>query len=359
MAIGALGGALIGAGAGGALSGIANLFSNDDAGVEAIKRGIALIQAVRSPNFDFSELTPAELQFVAQVDPVLYDAKVPEDVRLVAESAFRGNQAGAIAGMEDVSRSGLTMADKLASSQLMDQAAKGDLELQNSIMQNLAMRGRLGGGNEISARLLGGQGVSALRGDIARSLMQQALDRRLGALRDVGSMSAQARGQDLSRGAQNATMLNNFNQYVANTLNEASRFNALSQMEAANRNASERQRISDANALMRYSTEEANLNRRNTLQQTLRDFELRRAMAAAGGYGNIANLQQAQNAAQAQNISAIGQGLGMGLGGLIAGGLGAGDMTAESQRRTADLQRQNEMDQLYNRNSNLAQQNTM
>lgn len=297
-----------------AWAGLANLLgAGGRGGEEEARRALALWAGLRDPNFDFSDITPAELEFISQVSPETYEAAVPASAALAQQGATRSDQVSALRYLQDVQRQGMPLADRLAAESAADALAREHARAQEGVISDLAARGRLGGGTELQARLMAGQGNAALAGELGRGLAMDALNRRYGAALDAGGLASGIRSQDEALSARNADSINRFNELVASLRTGANRYAA----DAANatnlRNASERQRIADTNALLRQDTARDNLERRNNLAAMLADFDLQRTAGMTGQLGQLSHRMDARRAAKEKNIFEIGRGFGAAL----------------------------------------------
>lgn len=336
-------GAAIGSAIAGLMTNIAE-GSRADPAEEAIREAMELLARVREPNFDFRQLTPAQLQVVSQWDPEFYEAVVPDEVKLIAESAARSDQIGALEAVKQIAAEGLPLADRLAAERSTDAIAQEATRAQDAILENLAARGRLGGGAEVAARMVGDQSLSQMRGEMGRGLAEEALQRRLAALGQQAGMAGDIRGQDFARSARNADLINNFNQYVANVKtrqaqNRADLLNRQREYEAG-----ERQRVSDFNRLEAADTEAENLQRWNALQSELGDFRLRKAGAQQPGYSALSESLRATDAARRLRNRELAQGVGSAVGGLMDYWRAGSSEEAEPSVTARD-----EMDRLYRR----------
>ncbi|MBN1609233.1 MAG: hypothetical protein JW940_21565 [Polyangiaceae bacterium] len=304
-------GAAIGSALGGALGG-----SGDDAGAKILKRQMQLLQAVRAPNFDFSQLTPAQLEFIAQVDPVFYQASVPDSVKLMAESGARADEYGALQGLQRIGAEGLPLADRLAAGSAVDTLGRGYGNLQQAVLRNLAERGRASGGLGAEMQLSAASDLSDLYGRMGRDVVQQSLQRRMDALGASGQLAGQIRSADQSREAQNAAMVNRFKEFISNARTDQARYAADAVNMNRIREAEGRQAISNANRMNVQDVAESNLNRRNYLEGALADFGLARAGGTSNLAGALAKGARASDARQQELWSQVGT-----AGGQLAGAL--------------------------------------
>ncbi len=322
MAIDAMTGMAIGQGAGGLVGGLANLFggSGDDPAQGYLLQSLELLQQIQDPAFDFSDLTAPQLQFIAEVDPQTYEARVPEEVKIIAESEARASEERALMGLEDIATGGIPLVDRLAEQSAVEAIAGEAGAAQEGVLSDLAGRGRLGGGTEVQARLEADRDLNSLRATIARELAQDRALRRMDAIGASGQLAGQIRGGDIAREAENAAMINRMNQFIGSLQTDAERFAA--QQETANRvrEAEGRQRVSDVNRLTAYDVDRENIERRNALQEAIKNFQLRRAgheVSALGDFGTSRRLERASRERNIENILGSAGGL---VGGLAGGG---------------------------------------
>lgn len=310
-----------GAGVGGLIGGIAVLAgAGGKGGDKYYKRALKVIEALQTPDFDMSQITPADLKLVGEYFPEVYEAIVPERPELLAESPVRANQLTALSGLEQIGQEGLPEVDRLAA----DEAQQGILGAfganREATLESLAHRGIVGGG--VMGAAMGGadQNIMDLARGLSSDLTRQSGDRRLQALAQVGSLAGQVRGQDIERGRANQDAVSRFNEWVSNLKNQAAQFSATARGDARNRTTSERQRIADTSVLNRQDVLTGNLERKNRLLELGFQNEAQKAGMLAGALGQYGLTRDQNKAAREAAIMSIGQGAG-GLAGFGLGGL--------------------------------------
>lgn len=290
---------------GSAVGGIAGLFMGGG-GDEEAEKALQLWLNLQDPTFDFTQLTPAELHFVSQVDPQFYEAVIPEEVKLAQQGATRQDQMGSLAYLKDVQQTGLTEADRLQAQEAMNAIAREQGRGQQAVMRDLAMRGRMGPGHELAARQLAAQGDIGLQAEMGRGLALDAINRKYNAALDAADLAGQVRYQDESLSAYNANATNRFNELVSQMQTDAAKYAADTQNQTNLRNAEEQQRISDSNQLLAYENQLGNLNRYNQLQQQMYNNQLTQAAGATGQYNQLAGREDAGRSANVQNLATVG-----------------------------------------------------
>lgn len=158
-----------GAAIGGGLGALSGLFGDDGSGDEARKR--ALIEEA--------------LRQLSMVNPE------------AGASDFASNQdfANSMALMKQrATEGGMTGADRLAQEQAMNDAAMAGRQRDQSVIQGLAARGQAGGGSELAARLMQGQGTTAAQHQAGATQAGEAQRRALASLQGWGQMAGQQAG---------------------------------------------------------------------------------------------------------------------------------------------------------------------
>lgn len=326
-------------GAGSLLGGIFGLSSgNNDAGKKYLKQALAVWQKVQDPTFDFRNLTMDELKVLAEQSPETYQAIIPTEVRQILDSPeMRASQLGALGQIQDIGKQGgLALEDRLAAQEAQRAMAQQSQRNQASVLRNLAERGRLGGGDEIQARLLANQQAGELGRGMASDITRQALARRLGAIQSAAGLSGQIRGQDIGVSQANADITNRFNELAAGLQNQAAQYNAAARERAQGYNVQTRQRVGEQNVANKYNVNEGNLNRQNALQQQMFNNAAAKASGMSGAYGGLAQADYLQQAAKANNIQQLAAGAGKVAGGLFDVGAGTGLFGSALQGLTLD-----------------------
>jgi hypothetical protein len=127
------------------------------------------------------------------VDPLSMDIanRAAEDPR------FKENQLRALGGMQEyVDQRGITEAEE---AQLGQMRAQQDARLRGqreSTMQNMAMRGMAGSGQELASNQMAQQAAAQRQAMAQTQIAADAANRRMGALGQLGQMSSAVRGQE-------------------------------------------------------------------------------------------------------------------------------------------------------------------
>jgi hypothetical protein len=265
------------------------------------------------------ELTAPQLQKVAQYFPENYEAIIAGGGPSVPTESGAGRemQGKTLADLYDISREGLPLGLKLAAKEssyrLANEAGRG----QDAIRNELAMRGRLGGGREAALRAVGGQQAANLARSMGADLSQQEINARMGALGAASTGAGVQRGQDIQLGTAKADAVNRFNEMVSNLRTQAARDAMGERVRAQVANQDLTQNLSERNALLNYGNDESNLNRLNALRQQTFGNQVSKAEGMTGALKQKAAGKDARQAAIAETAQSAGRAFGGALGGIF------------------------------------------
>ena len=311
----------IGGGIGGAIGGIFNLIQGTEAGgAEFRQDALRAFQALQIPDFDFSDLTPPQLRLVGLMSPEVYEAQVPQEVKLIMDSPqARSQMEEALRGLGEISREGLPELDRLAAEEAANQIRGALQSGEEAFITNLRRRGRLGAGAETQARSVAARGAAELGSQLGRGLQQETLQRRLQGLRDYGSAAGMLRAQDVGVQQSQADAMNRFQEIAAAQRQQAAQYGAGARERTQAYNVGTQQRLAEGQELSNYETQLENIRRQNELKQAQFGAEQFKAAGIAQQYGGLAQQADAKRAAEERNIQLIGGGIGGAIGGI--GGL--------------------------------------
>lgn len=292
-------------------------------GGKYIRQGQDLVGGIPLPELERRRLSAPQLQRVADYSPEAYDAQISRDPEIpLGSPEMRGHQAAALRYLQRVGDEGLPLAERLRAEELQRSMAQQAQRNQAAILQNMAARGRLSGGDELAARIIGNQQSSDLARASGADLAQLSTLNRLSGERSAADLSGQIRGQDFGEQGEQANVLNRFNEFASNLMTQAAMDAAASQERAGYSNVARSQNVSDRNVAADYNVALSNRNYGNTMNQA--DFENRLAKVdrQSAVLGAMARQADAEQAARANLFSGIGQGVGTVAGAAVGGPLG-------------------------------------
>ena len=174
-----------------------------------------------------AEQAPEALPMIASEQPVFLEhivEKEPLVAKFIAEQAPELIQAkgeGAQAGMEaqraalQALRRAGTEGDIISESEMIrarESAARAEAGQRGAITEEMARRGQLGGGRELLMKLAGQQASQQQAAEMGMSSAEDAIRRRLEALRGGAQLGGQMYAQDVARERSNVDIINQFNQ---------------------------------------------------------------------------------------------------------------------------------------------------
>lgn len=296
---------------GGIIGGVINLADPPQGSKKYAKQALGLWRDLPEPEYDDRDIPWQQLLLAGEITPEIYEAVVTGDVAQIQEDPqTREAQLRAMLGMEQVSREGLPLQDRLLAEEAQRAVGSEFGRANDAIMQNLAARGRAGGGSELAARLAASGAAAEMARGMGSDLAQQSVGNRLMALREAERMGGSIRGQDVQTANLNAQMQNRYNEWLSNLRTQAAQNAAQSRQAAQNANLQQRQRLSDANILGRMGTAQQNQARRNDLQDRLFRARTQKVQGQTGALQGVAQAQLAREQAKAENIKGVAGGVG-------------------------------------------------
>jgi hypothetical protein len=253
------------------------------------------MEAIQSPQFqqmDMRNITPEKLQqvgtYVPELAPLIKEA-APTLVQNTEDMKFgRQAQMDALKKFMQVGEGGFDPEYEQKVQQAARSAQTEAQGRQGALVDSFARRGLSGSGLELAAEL--GSNSQAMD-RLAASNQQAATDsyrNQLQALAQGAGLGGQIQNQDQSLQAQNASIINSFNQRMSSAQQNYEQQRADAMNQAQVRNLSEQQRVADANT--------ANTNQ-FALNQQGRGDEMTKYQnsLAQQQYGNQVNERNTQN----------------------------------------------------------------
>lgn len=318
---GASAGGDIGGGLGGIVGGIAALAgAGGSGGDRERKRALQIWEQLKAVDFDLREIPAPDLQVFATVYPQLYEAVLPLNPETVRDSTeMRGVQLQSLAKLQQIAREGLPTAERIAAQEAQRRVGAEAERAQEAVLSDLAQRGRLSGGDEIAARIVGNQGAMNLASQQGTDLATLGNANRLGATMGAANLAGGMRSTDINRGAMNADIINRFNQIVSQLGTQQNAANAAAKSSAQMYNAATKQGVGEQDALSGYQAATANLQRKNALKQQGYENEITKLRGLSGQLGMTAAQKDEERRARLAAISGIGSGVGDIAGSVVGG----------------------------------------
>lgn len=306
-------------GLGSAIGGIANLFgAAGEGGKKELQEAIKLWENLQDPDYDMTSLKAPQLALVARYFPETYEAKIPDEVKTAQDSPeLREAQKAGVQQLMKMAQEGLPTAERAMVEEAQGKVRGEVGRARQQAVRNLQETGRMSGGSELAAGLAAAQQGSQLARQQGTDVARMALENRMNALTAGTSAAGQARGQDIALSQANADTINRFNQWKSQLQTEAAANAAQQRNQAGLYNVTEAQRVADANTAAQYNTQLANIQRQNALREALANFQMGKVQGQAGALTGLSQAKYAEQAARAQQIQSIGQGIGSAAGGVL------------------------------------------
>lgn len=313
---GAAAGSSIGGSLGGMLDGDPNKKANA-AKLEALRRQEQAYrdQIMLNPEdyvADYQEIDPELLSYYT---PEMEAAEQVGDTALAGiqtDPALKQQQMQALSKLAARADQGLTLGDLAARNELMDSAGQANRGAQEAVLQSMARRGQLGGGQELAARMAAAQGSY---GDSAKEMQALAAARENNALQAAlqsGNLAGSMRDQDYGEQATAAKARDAIAQFNLNQRANVQQRNVGSKNEAAQGSADLRNQAYTTNLGLTNKQADQRVSGLTTTTAARNQA----ALGAAGANVNSANAAQQQGAANAARKQSQFEGL-------VQGGLGA------------------------------------
>lgn len=317
------GGGDLGAGVGGLVGGVAVLAGlGGKGGDKQRKQALAVWQKLQLSDFNMASLSPPEIQLLGSVYPELYTEIVKGQPPEIQDSPdVRAVTVRSIQKLEEIGKSGLPTAERLAAETAQRRVAQASSNAQTQVLRDLSERGRLGAGDEISARLAANQASQNAGAMAGNELAMQGTQNRIGATMQAGEMASGLRGQDIARNTAQQSLMARYNELASSLATQRAQANAAERARAQTANAATRQHVGEANEQARYGTALENLQRQNALRGVSFGQRLAKTQGVSNAYTGFADAEDEKRRNREQALMATGQGAGRAAGGGIGGGL--------------------------------------
>jgi hypothetical protein len=251
------------AGAGASVLGgvVGNIMSSGDRAEQRKRMRMALneLKKVGMPPDLSAPLILKELQrqgmYTPELEKDLNDSFA--EVELIKENeTLKDAQRQALSMMQNRGQVGLSSEDRAAMYQSRNQLERDSQARSQSIMDRLRSQGMGGAGAELSALLQSGQSTTEESAQASMSIMAQAQQRALEAVRQSADIASGMRSQDYNVNSANTAQQNERNRFLADNSITRQRANVGTLNQQQQINLAEQQRISDYNKQLQ-NTEQA------------------------------------------------------------------------------------------------------
>jgi hypothetical protein len=218
-------------------------------------------------------------------------------------------QLQALSSLQNIGNSGgMNLQDQANMQNLIGQQNQNNRSQQDSIMQNMSMRGMGGSGMQLAAQLSAQKKGATNANAQGTNIAAQAQQRALQALQSAGTQAGQMSAQDFGQQSQVASANDIINRFNSQNQQSVSNANTQAQNSAQASNLQNAQNISNANTGL---ANQQQIQNKGLVQQNFNN-QMAKAGGLAGQYNSTANADQAQAGQTAAMWSGIGSGVGQG-----------------------------------------------
>lgn len=219
------------------------------------------------PKFDMRKLTPEDYKVLQQYVPEVADQVKEIAPQVIQQTGDMGTGRSAqLQALQQLRGLGSGQTDPAFEARMQQASRQASADSQSkidAITQSQERRGLLGSGNQLAAQLQAATGGMDMQAQMGSQAAMESYRNQLQALRDSAQLGGQIRGEDQSMQAQNAGIINAYNQrtaqagqqyqdYRANLLNQGQLHNQGLAQDLANRN------VENANRYAQYNQQNYN-----------------------------------------------------------------------------------------------------
>lgn len=280
----------------------------------------ALADAIQSPEFDMSTITPEEFKLLGQYNPEmlpLIQEKAPEIVqRSMAGEQGQDAMLNSLQRLRNLSNTGADAQSQAMVEQAMRNAAIQNQGQQAGILDNASRRGFApGSGLAFAQALSSQQNANQSASQAGTQAAMAAYQNRLQALKDSANLGGQIESNDLNLQGRNADIINAFNQRMADSRRNQAMFNTTNLNDAQRTNLAATQSNQDRNTALRNQAKYEQRDFRNQTAQQQYQNELNKLAAQTGAsQGSINDIRA--NAQDKANLISGATNTALALGGL-------------------------------------------
>jgi hypothetical protein len=273
------------------------------------KNALGAIQNVQLPDIDKMRLALEQYQSMGGLTPSMETAQTlgPTALQNIQlDPKYNEYTMAALQKMADVSQQGLPEVDRAQLQNILSAGSLQNTAQQKAILENRAMRGMGGSGDELAAQLSASQAGTNKAANDAMQLAAIAAQRKLDATGKLGDLAQQLQKTQYGMGKDAADASDLISRFNAQQMQGVGARNVDRSNLAAAGNLSSAQGISDRNVDLRNKQQQFN----KALNQQEFENEMRKAGSVSSGFQNMSNLNAGTAANTANQWAQIGSGIG-------------------------------------------------
>jgi hypothetical protein len=276
-----------------------------------------LLAKVQDPQFDASNLTPQDIQYLGDFNPEIPKLVEQHAPQLMQGTAVgnraRDSQVNAISQQQQLMQAGRDPIAEIQQAQAQRKAAADAQSIRESSLQDEQRRGVGGGGMAYMNALQRMQGSLQNEALAGEQGVIDAQNRRSQAGMNVGQLASNLRGQEMSQEEKNANIINEFNRNLAAQGQAYQNNIANIQNQAGMRNLDTKQNIGQQNTVAGNNAAVANRANQNQIAQNVYDNQLQKLNIAGGQSAQRTNQNLANTAQQNLAVGSLASGVASGI----------------------------------------------
>lgn len=318
---------IVGAAVVGGIAQFINSKNANDANKAEIDQLKDIASKIQQPGFDPQTLTPQDYQvigkYVPQVAPHVAELNPTVIQKSPTMAAGQDAQRSALQQLQQVAQSPTNPELGGMTRQALDDANASAQSREASLMDQYQRQGMLNSGTQLAGQLSASEGAMGRAADLGNQAAMDAYRQRLSALQGSASLGGQMVNQDAGIQAQNAGIINAFNQRAANSANQYNQYATGTQNQGQLYNLGNQQATANLNTQTANQTAQQQQQRQDQLKQMGYQDQL----GQFGVQSGLGQMQMGQTRGGAQDVNSAIQGI---TNGAIAGGMYAGSKKKSS-----------------------------
>jgi len=155
---------------------------------------------------------------------------------ITTDPKYKQAELAALRELEEQSKNGFTARDRADMARVQSQVGQGNRGRIGAIQQNMQARGMAGSGMELAASMQSAQDANEMAAMRAMEQEAMMMDRKSGAIRELGTVSSSLQQRDFGQAAAKAQAADEIARFNNANRNNANQFNVANTQQIANMN---------------------------------------------------------------------------------------------------------------------------
>jgi hypothetical protein len=286
--------------------------------------------SLQAPPGTAPKFTPEEFASIQQFSPQIAQHVEEKSPEMLTEAKSGAAIRAQNEGLQDLRSRVMSGKDVIADAQQEEALFNADAQAKGrreQILQSMSNRGLSGSGQDILAQLGSSQQAQVNARQQSLDAAKQAEGRRMEALGQMTNLAGNIRGQNRQTEANNADIMNSYNQRLAAGQNAHNQYAAGVNNAAQQYNIGNKTQVDQANVNQRNQANYGNQMRQFNQEQAVRDFNNDKAAKILGAETKTSQMAAEGAKQNVGNWTGVATGIASGVGQVAAG------MNANEQRQ--------------------------